>query len=53
MSADLSKLASEMQKKFPGVTPNGTNAPPQAVAPVIPPTGDVYQICGIDNKPSR
>jgi hypothetical protein len=48
MSTDVSKLATELQKKFPGAKPNGTYAPPPNVAPAIPPTGDVYQICGIN-----
>lgn len=52
MSTDLSKLASELEKRFPDRKPNGSSAPPPNVAPAIPPTGDVYKICGI-NKPHK
>jgi hypothetical protein len=39
-----------MQSAVP-VKPNGSSAPPQSVPLPVPPTGDVYKICGIDKKP--
>jgi hypothetical protein len=53
MATDLSKLATEMQKGFPKPKPNGTFAPPPSAPKPLPDIGDIYQIIGINNKPSK
>ena len=45
MATDLSKLATELQKKFPSVKPNGSSAPPPKREPM--PAPSIPPACGI------
>ena len=55
MTTDLTKLAKETISRMgvPDPKPNGTYAPTPSKPLPVPPTGDIYQIIGINNKPGK